>query len=469
VSATGEVATAASGRVVLPGASDTEVRDVTVLFCDFVGSSALSTRMDAEDFGDVMRRFHESVDAAVRPFGGFVAQLMGDGQLVLFGYPEAHDDSAVQGVRAALAILQAVTSLGAGAQVRIGVHTGPCSVRTIGAGGRQDTLVVGEAANIAARVEAVAEPGTACITAATERLVAGWFDLAALGHFDLKGFADPIAVSRVVGPSGARSRLDARAARGLLPMVGRTEEHAVIRECWNDVLGGHGRVVLIEGEPGIGKSRLVRAIRVDLATIDHSWVEGNCSLTRQNSAFHPIIEAVEDALDIRPEDDVATRLRRLETGIGALGLMSGEPTALFERALATRPPGRIGLGASQRRRSAQQDHRGLHCLARAPQRATAGRRRHRGSAMVRSVHQRTPRPPRWCRRVGQGAGVGHLASRTPVAVDQPTRGDAPAVGIDLPRRRRRPCELCRPEPVGRARNRARRCRSPSISRRGFKS
>jgi class 3 adenylate cyclase/tetratricopeptide (TPR) repeat protein len=308
----------------LPGAGDAERRDVTVLFCDFVGSTELAARVDAEEFGESMLRFHETVTDVVGRFDGFVAQLLGDGLLVLFGYPEEHDDSAVQAVRAALAITEAV-----GDVVRIGLHTGPCLVRTIGAGGRQDTVVLGEAANIAARVQALAPSGVVCITLATAQLVSGWFHVASLGPHVLKGVPDPVEVLRVIAPTGARTRLEAASAAGLTPLVGRGAERQVLVENWRDVVGGAGRVVLIEGEPGIGKSRLARALREHLAGEDHAWLQGGCLDNRRNSAFHPIVEAVEGALDITSAHDTEERVSRVEQGLDAIGLGQTEPVALL--------------------------------------------------------------------------------------------------------------------------------------------
>jgi class 3 adenylate cyclase len=312
----------------LPGAGDAERRDVTVLFCDFVGSTELATRVDAEEFGESMLSFHELVTEIVGRFDGFVAQLLGDGLLVLFGYPEEHDDSAVQATRAALAVTEAM-----GDVVRIGLHSGPCLVRTIGAGGRQDTVVLGEAANTAARVQALAAPGMVCITPATAQLTGGWFHVASLGKHVLKGVADPVEVLRVVAPTGARTRLEAAAAAGLTPLVGRSAERQVLVDCWRDVVGGAGRVVLIEGEPGIGKSRLARALREHFAGEDHAWLEGWCLENRANSAFHPIVEAVEGALDITSAHDTEERVRRVEAGLDGIGLGQTEPVALLSALL----------------------------------------------------------------------------------------------------------------------------------------
>ena len=261
---------------------------------------------------------------AVGRFDGFVAQLLGDGLLVLFGYPEEHDDSAVQAVRAALAITEAV-----GDVVRIGLHTGPCLVRTVGAGGRQDTVVLGEAANIAGRLQALAASGAAYITPATAQLVSGWFHIASVGPHVLKGVPDPVEVLRVIAPTGARTRLEAAAAAGLTPLVGRSAERQVLVDCWRDVVDGAGRVVLIEGEPGIGKSRLALALREHLAGEDHAWLQGGCLDNRRNSAFHPIVEAIEGAFDITSADDAEERIRRVEQGLDAIGFGQTEPLALL--------------------------------------------------------------------------------------------------------------------------------------------
>ena len=217
-----------------PGSADTDRRDLTVLFCDLVGSTELSTRLDSEDYGEAIRVYHEAATDVVTRGGGFVAQLLGDGMIVLFGYPEAQEDSAEQAVRAGLEIVRAVADLGRGLSVRVGLHSGPCVIRTVGAGGRRDTVVLGETPNIAARVQAAAEPGEVMISTATHRLVAGWFVVEEVGARAMKGVPEPIVLHRVVRPSAVRSRLEARSSTGgLVPLVGRDEERQLLFDGWD--------------------------------------------------------------------------------------------------------------------------------------------------------------------------------------------------------------------------------------------
>ena len=322
----------------LPGADDAERRDVTVLFCDFVGSTELASRIEMEDFGDAIIRFHDAVADVVTRHGGFVAQLMGDGLLALFGYPEAHDDSAVQAVRAGLAVVDAISALDNDTRVRVGLHTGPCLVRSIGAGGRQDTLVLGDAANVAARLQSLAEPGAVWMSAVTARLVTGWFSAVDLGPFVLKGVPDPVALHRVIAPTKARTQLQARGQRRLMPLVGRAAEWHTVLDRWTQATEGTGQVVVIEGDPGIGKSRLVQSLREHLDGSEHHWLEGNCASQRHNTAFHPIVEVVESAAGLRPEHDASERIRRIEGLLEATGLGVDGPIALLTSLLHIEHP-----------------------------------------------------------------------------------------------------------------------------------
>lgn len=240
---------------------DTEHRDLTVLFCDLVGSTELSTRLDAEDFGEAVRAYHQVVTSTVAEFGGHVANLMGDGLLVLFGYPTAHDDSGRQAVAAALAAVDAVERRALGIEVRVGLHVGPVVISNIGPGGRSGALTLGETVNVAARVESAARPGSVYITDDLADLVDGWFEIESAGFPSFKGFDRPIEVHRVAGATGARSAIEARGERGLSPLTGRDAELATIGSAWADVLEGNGRVGGLLGEPGIGKSRLVAEVR----------------------------------------------------------------------------------------------------------------------------------------------------------------------------------------------------------------
>ncbi len=336
-----------------PSAGDTDRRDLTVLFCDLVGSTELSTRLDSEDYGEAIRFYHEAVTDVVTRCGGYVAQLLGDGLLVLFGYPEAQEDSADQAVRGALEIVGVVDALRRGLSVRVGLHSGPCVVRTVGAGGRRDTVVLGETPNIAARVQAIAEPGEVMMSAATQRLVAGWFVVEAAGAHAIKGLAQPMMMYRVLHPSAVRSRLEARSVRGLAPLVGRDAERKVLLDGWSAAVRGDGQVVHLSGEPGIGKSRLALVLRGYVAAQPHRWLAGSCTPYVRNTAFHPIVEMVEQSLGFEASDTPADRVQRVEQGLRAVGLASDEPLALVTSLLALPHPSwdaLSGLSPEARRR-----------------------------------------------------------------------------------------------------------------------
>jgi class 3 adenylate cyclase/tetratricopeptide (TPR) repeat protein len=321
-----------------PGSADTDRRDLTVLFSDLVGSTELSTRLDSEDYGEAIRVYHEAATDVVTRCGGFVAQLQGDGLVVLFGYPEAQEDSADQAVRAALEIVRVVDDLGRGLSVRVGLHSGPCVIRIFGAGGRRDTVVLGETPNIAARVQAAAEPGEVMISAATHRLVAGWFVVEEAGARAMKGVPQPIVVHRVLRPSTVRSRLEARSTGGLAPLVGRDRERRLLFDRWDRAVRGEGQVVHICGEPGIGKSRLALVLHEHLAGQPHRWLAGSCTRYVRNTAFHPIVEMVEQLLGFEPGDQPADRVRRVEQGLRTAGLTTEEQLALITSFLALPHP-----------------------------------------------------------------------------------------------------------------------------------
>ena len=310
---------------------ETEHRDLAVLFCDLVGSTALSTRLDAEDFSEAIRAYYDQVTTVVARFGGHVANLMGDGLLVLFGYPHARDDSARQAVAAALAALAAVGEHGSDFEIRIGLHVGPVVVSNIGPGGRDGALALGETVNVAARVQSAAEPGEAYISDDLARLVQGWFQLEPVGERMFKGLSVPMAVHRVVGSTGARSAIEARSDRGLRSVTGRDAELATIGDAWGHVRRGSGRLVALIGEPGIGKSRLVEEVRREVVGGDVDWLAGTCSPYSTATALHPFAEI---------EDLGSLMLAEPPNGLSAEGRRKWVLTAMNERILmrsAARP------------------------------------------------------------------------------------------------------------------------------------
>src|SRR6202040_4067843 len=241
---------------------DAERRQLTVMFCDLVGSTALSTRHDPEDLRELIGDYHRAVAETVGRFDGFVAKYMGDGVLIYFGYPQAHEDDAERAVRAGLAVIEAVGKLPAreDLRVRLGIATGLAVVGDlIGAGAAQERGVVGETPNLAARLQGLAAPNTLVIGEATLRQIGRLFDLEDLGPQPLAGFTDPQRAWRVLGESGEVSRFEALRS-GETPLVGREEEVELLIRRWQQAKSGGGRVVLVSGEPGIGKSRLTAAL-----------------------------------------------------------------------------------------------------------------------------------------------------------------------------------------------------------------
>src|ERR1700726_3984687 len=253
---TAESAASATSAPISPPTIDAERRQLTVMFCDLVGSTALSTRHDPEDLRELIGDYHRAVAETVGRFDGFVAKYMGDGVLIYFGYPLAHEDDAERAVRAGLAVIEAVGQLPAreALSVRLGVATGLAVVGDlIGEGAAQERGVVGETPNLAARLQALSTPNPLVIGKATRRQIGGLFDLEDLGPQQLAGFVEPQHAWRVLGESGEVSRFEALRS-GETPLVGREEEVELLLRRWRQVKIGEGRVVLISGEPGIGKS-----------------------------------------------------------------------------------------------------------------------------------------------------------------------------------------------------------------------
>jgi class 3 adenylate cyclase/predicted ATPase len=312
--------------------SRAERRQLSVMFCDLVGSTALSVRLDPEDLRDVIGAYHTSVAETVARFKGFVAKYMGDGVLVYFGYPQAHEADAEDAVRAGLAMIEAVQRLKTGDRlsVRVGIATGLVVVGDlIGSGEAQERGVVGETPNLAARLQALAEPGTVSIDAGTRRLTGDLFEYVDLGRVELKGFAKPIQASRVVRESTVRSRFEAlHGAVPLTPLVGREEELELLLRRWQKARSGEGQVVLISGEPGIGKSRLIAALEECLRTDGPSSPRYDCSPHHQDSAFFPIISQLEHAAGFERDDPRDVKIDKLEALLRPTSA-SGEDMALL--------------------------------------------------------------------------------------------------------------------------------------------
>jgi class 3 adenylate cyclase len=322
--------------------SQAERRQLTVMFCDLVGSTALSARLDPEDLRAVIGAYHRCVAAVIERAGGFVAKYMGDGVLAYFGYPRADEHDAERAVRAGLQLVKVVagldTAAGVPLQVRVGIATGLVIVGDlIGEGEARERGVVGETPNLAARLQALAAPGTVVIAPSTRRLTGGLFDYADLGAVEIKGLAAPVAASQVLRESAAESRFEALRATAT-PLVGRDEELALLQRRWQQAKSGEGCVVLVSGEPGIGKSRLAQTLLDRLAGEPHIRLRFYCSPHHQDHALYPTIAQLERAAGFRREDTAAQRLDKLEAVLAQAAEDLGEATPLLA-ALLSLPAG----------------------------------------------------------------------------------------------------------------------------------
>jgi len=298
--------------------AEAERRQLTVMFCDLVGSTPLATRFDPEDLREIVGAYHRCVTDTVDRFGGFVAKYMGDGVLVYFGYPEAHEDDAERAARAGLAVIDAVGRLATQEplNVRIGIATGLVVVGDlIGTGAAQERGVVGETPNLAARLQALAPPGTLVVADSTRRQIGTLFEIEDLGPQPLAGFAEPQHAWRVVGESGIVSRFEALRS-GTTPLVGRDEELDLLLRRWQQAKGAEGLVVLVSGEPGIGKSRLTAALSQQIESEPHTRLRYFCSPHDQDSALYPFIGQLERAAGFARDDTTATKLDKLEALLG---------------------------------------------------------------------------------------------------------------------------------------------------------
>ncbi|SDM94148.1 adenylate/guanylate cyclase domain-containing protein [Afipia sp. GAS231] len=298
-----------------------ERRQLTVMFCDLVGSTALSTQLDPEDLRKIIGAYHRTCAAVVEQIGGFVAKYMGDGVLIYFGYPRAHEHDAEHAVQAALAIVAAVAKLDTAApnrlEVRVGIATGIVVVGDIvGSGEAQERGVVGETPNLAARLQAIAQPGMIVIADATRRLVGDLFLLTSLGPQHLKGLPGPVQAWAVDGANAIDGRFDALHLRGLGALIARERESAFLGQSWSRARMNEGQVVLIAGEAGIGKSRLVAAVLEQVAADAPTQLRYYCSPQHTNSPLHPVIKEMERRANFTREDDLKAKLDKLDAMLG---------------------------------------------------------------------------------------------------------------------------------------------------------
>jgi len=287
-----------------------ERRQLTVMFCDLVGSTPLSARLDPEDLRGIIGAYHRCVTEIVESFGGFAARYMGDGVLVYFGYPQAHEDDAERAARCGLALVGRVPQLGQGEELhaRIGIATGLVVV----GGEVVEHDVAGDTPNLAARLQALAEPDTVIIAASTRRLTGELFEYRDLGAIELKGITAPVPAWQVLRPSAVESRFEALRGSTLTPLVGRDEEIELLLRRWARAKSGAGQVVLISGEPGIGKSRLSVELGQRLQAEPHLRLRYFCSPSHQDSALHPFIDQLSHAAGFARDDSPAAKLEKLE-------------------------------------------------------------------------------------------------------------------------------------------------------------
>jgi class 3 adenylate cyclase/predicted ATPase len=333
-----------AGGLLLPTLSlpAAERRHLSVLFCDLVGSTALATRLDLEDYRDVVRAYHQICAEVMQRFDGTVAQYLGDGVLVYFGYPHAHEDDAQRAVRAGLGILAAMGDLNTHLQrekgiqlgVRLSIHTGLVVIGDMGGAGRQEQLALGAVPNVASHIQGFAAPNTLSVSEATYRLVQGYFECQDLGVLTLKGVAEPIHVYRVLQENGARGRLDVAVTRGLTPLVGRASEVTLLMERWEQAKAGQGQIVLLTGEAGIGKSRLIEMVKEYIAQEPHIRWECRSSEYYQNSALYPLTDLFQRILQWQQDETPDEKLGKLEQALRQYRLSLEESVPLFASLLA---------------------------------------------------------------------------------------------------------------------------------------
>jgi predicted ATPase/class 3 adenylate cyclase len=295
---------------------EAERRQLTVMFCDLIDSTALATRLDPEDLREVIAAYHRTVTDAVVEFDGFVAKYMGDGVLVYFGYPRAHEDDPERAVRAGLSLVAAVGRLDVSLvklQVRVGIATGLVVVGDLlGEGSAREQSVVGETPNLAARLQALAGPNAVVIAVGTRQLTGDLFDYHDLGPVEVKGITGPVPAWQVLGPSTVESRFEALRGPALTPLMGRDEEVDLLLRRWGRTKNGDGQVVLVSGEPGFGKSRLTAALEERLQGEPHLRQRLFCSPYRQDSPLYPFIEQIGRAAGLTPSDSAAAKWEKFE-------------------------------------------------------------------------------------------------------------------------------------------------------------
>jgi class 3 adenylate cyclase/predicted ATPase len=327
---------------------EAERRQLTVLFCDLVGSTTLSAQLDPEDLREVVRAYQRTCAEVIQGFDGYIAQYLGDGLLVYFGYPQAHEDDAQRAVRTGLGIVEAMGTLntrlaqdtGICLAVRIGIHTGLVVVGEMGSGERHEHLALGDTPNLAAGIQGLAAPDTIVISEATSRLVQGYFMCRDFGTRLLKGIDTPVRVAQVVGESAEQSRLDVARVTGLTPLVGREAEVTLLRERWAQSTEGLGQAVLLRGEAGIGKSRLIHVLTECVVDAGVLRLTLRCSPYHTNSAFYPVIDHLQRLTQGHHDASPEARLAILEQALQTAGLPLAEAVPLLAALLSLPVPER---------------------------------------------------------------------------------------------------------------------------------
>jgi class 3 adenylate cyclase/predicted ATPase len=369
-----------------PNQDVAERRQLTVMFCDLVGSTELSARLDPEELREVVRAYQHTSAAVINRYEGCIAQYLGDGLLVYFGYPTAHEDDAQRAVRAGVEIIEALqkqvpsplmgedlsrarqqAANSEGLHVRIGIHTGLVVVGEMGGGNKRELLAMGETPNIAARLQGFAEPDTVVMSAATHHLVHGFFACQDLGPHTLKGITTPVPVYRVLNESEAQSRFEVTIRTGLTPLVGRDEELGLLQERWEQAKAGKGQIILVSGEPGIGKSRLVQELKDQVMREGCTRIEFRCSPYYQNTAFYPVIDHLQRLLHFKREDVPQEKLAKLERMLKGYSFPLQEVVPLFATLLSLpHPEGYPSINLTpQRQRQKTQEALGKWLLAEA--------------------------------------------------------------------------------------------------------
>ena len=316
---------------------DAERRQLTVMFCDLVESTRLASQLDPEDWRDVVRAYQRVCTDVIQRYDGHIAQLLGDGLLIYYGFPQAHEDDAQRAVRAGLGMLAAMGDLNTRLQqtkgiqlaLRMGIHTGRVVVGDMGGAGRQEQLALGEVPNIASRVEGLAAPNTLVVSSATYRLIQGYFACQDLGAQTLRGVGEPITVYRVLSESAAQNRFDIVSAHGLTPLVGREQEVGILLERWVQVKAGHGQAVLLTGDAGVGKSRLVQVLKEHVVEEPHVRWECRSSEYSQNTALFPLTDLFQRILQWQHDETPDEKFGKLEQALSQYTLPREETVPLF--------------------------------------------------------------------------------------------------------------------------------------------